>query len=646
MVQVITKMHHRANHHGGVFVIGAGGHAKVIVRTLQELGREVKAIFDDDTDLHGSSLFGAPIVGCLAKAHELGHVPGVIAIGDNTRRREIADELDLDWITLVHPRAFVDPMAKLGRGTVVMAGATVQPCAVLGDHVIVNTNASVDHDCRIGDFVHISPGVNLGGGVAIRARACIGLGAVILEGRIIGARQHHWRRSRGDSKHPSRRGGDRSACEADPKPDQTRTLHREHLNVDKTIHKTAECNARWAGCIVPRRCASRDARPRVYLSAPHMSAHERALLLDAFDSNWIAPLGPHVDALEREFAQRIGTPHAVALSSGTASLHLALLLLGVQPGDKVLTSTLTFAATANAIRYAGAEPVFIDSDEKSWNMDPELLAEELEASYRRGETIKTVLVVDVLGQCADYEPILKTCRFYGIPVIEDAAEALGATYQGRQAGTFGDVGCFSFNGNKIITTSGGGMLATGRQDWAERARFLATQARDPAPHYEHSQLGYNYRLSNLLAAVGRGQLQVLTDRVERRRANFEYYRQALSGVPGIRLMPELAQGRSTRWLTCIVVDPDEFGATREDIRLALERENIEARPLWKPMHLQPLYAGFRSVGGAVSERLFERGLCLPSGSALTPEDLGRVMATLLAVPRVPTRSQPPIPVLR
>lgn len=390
-----------------------------------------------------------------------------------------------------------------------------------------------------------------------------------------------------------------------------------------------------SACDVSHRNATRPAAtgPRVYLSAPHVSPRERALLLDAFDSNWIAPLGPHVDGFEREFAQWVGASHAAALSSGTAALHLALLLVGANPGDRVLTSTLTFAASANAIRYVNAEPVFIDSEPKSWNMDPELLAEELERAYRRGGRIKAVLVVDILGQCADYEPILKTCRFYGVPVIEDAAEALGATYLGRQAGTFGDIGCFSFNGNKIITTSGGGMLVTGRQDWADRARFLATQARDPAPHYQHSQLGYNYRMSNLLAAVGRGQLQVLADRIERRRANFHFYEQALSGVPGVTFMPEPAAGRSTRWLTCILVDPDEFGASREDIRLALDRENIESRPLWKPMHMQPLYAGCRSVGGAVAEQLFERGLCLPSGSALTPEELSRVVETLLATPR-------------
>jgi dTDP-4-amino-4,6-dideoxygalactose transaminase len=356
-----------------------------------------------------------------------------------------------------------------------------------------------------------------------------------------------------------------------------------------------------------------------------MSEHERALLLEAFDSNWIAPLGPQVDALEREFAEAIDAPQAVALSCGTAALHLALLLLRVGPGDEVLTSTLTFAATANAITYVGATPVFIDSDRETWNMDPNLLAEELGACAKRGRLPKAVVVVDLYGQCADFEPILEICQRYGVPVIEDAAEALGASYMGRAAGNFGAIGCFSFNGNKIITASGGGMLVSAEQEFCEKARFLATQARDPAPHYEHSHIGYNYRMSNLLAAVARGQLRVLEDRVTRRRANFDFYQSALGDLPGIHFMPEPPGFRSTRWLTCITVDPDAFGATREDIRLALERENIESRPVWKPMHLQPVFRDCRVRGGAVSEALFRDGLCLPSGSSLTEADLTRVV---------------------
>lgn len=369
-------------------------------------------------------------------------------------------------------------------------------------------------------------------------------------------------------------------------------------------------------------------KARIYMSPPHMGASERELLLEAFDSNWIAPLGPHVDAFEREFAAIVGCEHAVALSSGTAALHLSLILAGIQPGDEIATSTLTFVATANAVRYVGANPVFIDSQASDWNLDPNLLEEELAAASKRGKPIKAVLAVDILGQCAAYEPLQEICARFGIPLIEDAAEGLGASYRGRPAGTFGEFGAFSFNGNKIITTSGGGMLVTQNAELAQRARFLATQARDPVPHYEHSVVGYNYRLSNLLAAVGRGQLRVLAERVAKRRANFDYYHQHLSDIPGIDWMPEPADCFSTRWLTCITVDPKITGVSREEIRLALEADNIEARAVWKPLHRQPAYQDCRARGGAVSERLFENGLCLPSGSSLSEDDLARITAII------------------
>ncbi len=370
---------------------------------------------------------------------------------------------------------------------------------------------------------------------------------------------------------------------------------------------------------------------RIYLSPPHMSRHERGLLLDAFDSNWVAPLGPHVDAFEREFAEKIGVRAAAALSSGTAALHMALAIIGVDSDDEVVTSTLTFAATANAISYQRAKPIFIDSERQTWNMDPDLLATELRAAARRGKLPKAVIVVDIYGQCADYDAIVEICGRYDVPIVEDAAEALGATYRGRPAGTFGAIGCFSFNGNKIITTSGGGMLTSNRPDYAQKARFLATQARDAAPHYQHSTIGYNYRMSNLLAAVGRGQLDMLDDRVARRRANFEFYRKTLGSLPGIAFMPEHTVGQSTRWLTCMTIEPEEFGTDREEVRLALDRQNIEARPVWKPMHLQPIFSGCRMRGGAVSEELFEHGLCLPSGSSLTEEDQLRVVNTIRSV---------------
>lgn len=372
---------------------------------------------------------------------------------------------------------------------------------------------------------------------------------------------------------------------------------------------------------------------RIYLSPPHMGEDERKLLLDAFDSNWIAPLGPHVDAFEREVASKVGVQHAAALSSGTAALHLALRILGVGHGDEVIASTLTFSATVNPVVYEGATPVFVDAEPRSWNLDPGLLEEELAACAKRGKLPKAVIAVDLYGQCADYDRIRSACARYDVPLVEDAAEALGATYRGRHAGTFGAMGVFSFNGNKIITTSGGGMLVSDRKDWIEKARFLATQARDPAPHYQHSQLGFNYRLSNLLAAVGRGQLRVLDERVARRRAINAVYRRLLEGTPGITFMPEAAEGRANCWLTCITVDPAVFGATREEIRLQLDRKDIEARPLWKPMHLQPVFSGCRARGGGVAAKLFEDGLCLPSGSSLTDAQVAEIAGVISSMRR-------------
>jgi pyridoxal phosphate-dependent aminotransferase EpsN len=364
---------------------------------------------------------------------------------------------------------------------------------------------------------------------------------------------------------------------------------------------------------------------RTYLSPPDVGSEERLLLLDAFDSGWIAPLGPHVDAFEREFAKYVGVPHAVALSSGTAALHLALQILNVARGAQVLTSTMTFAATANAITYVGATPAFVDVSRDTWNLDPDLLEQELERHSRNGKQVAAVVSVDLYGQCADYGRITDICARFGVPLVEDAAEALGATYSGISAGTFGECAAFSFNGNKIITTSGGGMLVSHRKDIVTRARHLATQARDSAPHYQHSDIGYNYRLSNLLAALGRGQLKSLPGKLTRRRAVNEAYRDSLSQLPGIDFMPEAGYGRSNCWLTCVTVDPALFGASREDIRLALEAENIESRPLWKPMHLQPVFNACPVVGGSVAEELFERGLCLPSGSSLTRADQSRII---------------------
>jgi dTDP-4-amino-4,6-dideoxygalactose transaminase len=372
---------------------------------------------------------------------------------------------------------------------------------------------------------------------------------------------------------------------------------------------------------------------RVFLSPPDVGDEERRLLLDAFDSNWIAPLGPHVDAFEADMAARIGVADALALTSGTAALHLGLLLLGVGPGDDVLVPTQTFVATANVVTYLGARPVLVDSHPDTWTLDPALLAAELADRARDNRLPRAVVTVDLYGQCADYDPILAACAEYGVPVLADAAEALGATYGGKPAGSFGAAGVFSFNGNKIITTSGGGMLVSNDIALIDRARYLSTQARQPVVHYEHTDIGFNFRLSNLLAAVGRGQLRGLDERMARRRAINERYRAALAGLPGIDFMPYAPYGEPNYWLTCILVDPGAFGATHEDIRLALEALDIESRPTWKPLHLQPVYAEAPTVGGAVAASIYDRGLCLPSGSRLAVADLDRVTTTIGALAR-------------
>jgi dTDP-4-amino-4,6-dideoxygalactose transaminase len=373
---------------------------------------------------------------------------------------------------------------------------------------------------------------------------------------------------------------------------------------------------------------------RIYLSPPDLRTSERSLVAAAIDGNWVAALGPDVDAFSSELAARCGVAAAAAVSSGTAALHLALLLAGVGPGDAVLAATLTFAASVNPVRYLDGIPAFIDVDASTWTLDPELLEQDLLDRAKTGRLPKAVVAVDLYGQCADYERIEQSCAAYDVTLIEDAAEALGSTAFGRPAGSFGGFGVLSFNGNKIITTGGGGALLSDDAHAIERARFYATQARDPAPHYQHSQIGYNYRLSNLLAALGRGQLETLEQRVDARRAIFTRYEAALGDLPGVAFMPEAPYGRSNRWLTTLTVDPDAFGATREDVRLALEGADIECRPLWKPMHLQPVYADCACVGGAVAEGLFEHGLCLPSGSSLTPSEQNRVVDVVRGTCRV------------
>ncbi|SNC67996.1 pyridoxal phosphate-dependent aminotransferase EpsN [Hymenobacter gelipurpurascens] len=368
---------------------------------------------------------------------------------------------------------------------------------------------------------------------------------------------------------------------------------------------------------------------RIFLSPPHLGRHELNYLHKAIEDNWVAPAGPNLDGFERDICEFTGAPHCVALTSGTAAIHLGLRLLGVGPGDEVLCPSFTFVATANPILYLGATPVFVDSEADTWNICPERLREAIEDRMRQGRKPKALILVHLYGMPAKLSEIVALAAEYTIPVLEDAAEALGSRFDGRPLGTFTQVGVFSFNGNKILTTSGGGALVTNDKQWAQRTRFWATQAKDEAPYYQHSDMGYNYRLSNLLAGIGRGQMELLEDRVKKRREIYLWYKNNLQDIPGLILsQTEPTGSRSNRWLTTVLLDPAQTSTTPEELRLHLETHNVESRPLWKPLHLQPLYATAPMYGGPVCEQLFAQGLCLPSGSSLSEADLHRIASAI------------------
>lgn len=365
---------------------------------------------------------------------------------------------------------------------------------------------------------------------------------------------------------------------------------------------------------------------KIWLSLPHMGGGEQDFVKQAFDSNWVAPLGPNVEGFELDIASFLNSQsHVSVLSSGTAAIHLALILLGVQPGDEVICQSMTFSASANPILYLGATPIFIDSERDTWNMDPELLEVAIKDRICKGKKPKAIIPVHLYGMPAKMDQIMAIAGEYEIPVVEDAAEALGSSINNQKCGTFGEIGVLSFNGNKIITTSGGGALVSKNPTYVKEATFLATQARDPAPHYQHSKIGYNYRLSNISAGIGRGQMEVLPLRIKQRRDNFSYYTEELKDSPGITFLDEPDGYHSNRWLTTILVNAENTGVSREDIRLKLEMENIESRPLWKPMHLQPIFKDCPFYGTGVAQQLFNNGLCLPSGSNLTGTQLSRVV---------------------
>ena len=370
---------------------------------------------------------------------------------------------------------------------------------------------------------------------------------------------------------------------------------------------------------------------RIFLSSPHMSGGEMKYINEAFDQNWVAPLGPNVDAFEVSLAQYCSVKHAAALNSGTAAIHLALIILGINPGDEVLVSSFTFSATVNPIVYLGATPILIDSESGTWNMDTELLEKAIQERKAQdsGHRVKAIIVVHLYGMPANMDRIMEIANQYQIPVIEDAAEALGSRYMGNPVGSFGKMAILSFNGNKIITTSGGGALLSNDKDLIAKARFLATQSRDKAPHYQHSQIGYNYRMSNVLAGIGRGQMEVIDDRVKRRREIFSFYKENLGKHDGIEFTEEPGEAYfSNRWLTTVLIDPQKTDITSEELQVRLEKDNIETRPLWKPMHLQPVFESCPSFVNGTSEYLFSKGLCLPSGSNMSDEDIHRIISSI------------------
>ena len=572
-----------------MIVYGAGGHAKVVIETLEASQQAVEKVYDDDirkTSVLNHKVFHGYDNQVMPQS------PLVIAIGNNKIRKMIAENLSHQAGMVLHPNAKVSPYATVGSGTVVFNAAIVQPHAAIGRHAIINTSAIVEHDCKIGDYCHVAPRATLCGEVSVGEGTLIGAGAVILPGVKIG----NWAVI-----------GAGCVIKKDV-PDQTVVKFSEPMQQISAKTPFQE--------------------KHIYLSPPHLGENERKYVEEVFASNWIAPQGDAIEQFEKSICQSAGAAGAVALNSGTAALHLALILLGIEEGDEVICPTFTFAATAHPILYQKARPVFIDCDLSCWNIDIKHLEEAIKSRIKKGKKPKAIIGVHNYGMPVDMDALLSLAQKYEIPLIEDAAEAVGSTYRGQYTGTFGAIGVYSFNGNKIVTTGGGGALLSANPGLIEKAKFLATQARDPFPYYQHSVVGYNYRMSNVLAAIGNGQLEKLSERVNQRRAVFDYYKSQLSEIPNIRFQKEIGNGRSNRWLSCIVFEEKEAPAKVKKIKKALEEASIEARYLWKPLHTQPVFKGCLYFGSSVAEKLFNQGLCLPSGSSLTTEQLNRIISII------------------
>ncbi|SMC99439.1 sugar O-acyltransferase, sialic acid O-acetyltransferase NeuD family [Chryseobacterium sp. YR221] len=580
-----------------MYLYGASGHGKVVAEVAEECGYNIKAYIDENLSKH--KILNYPVI------HEIPpfDIDVFISIGNNKLRKKIVSQNEqFNYATLLHPKAIISKRLQIGEGTIVMPGVTINAAADIGKHCIINTNASVDHDCIIEDFVHISPNAALAGNVIVGEGTHIGTGASVIQGIKIG----EW-------------------C----------TIGAGAVIInDVPAGSTVVGNP---GKIIKSRSLkiqnSKNMKSKIWLSSPHMGGNELKYVKEAFDSNWVAPLGPNVDGFEQDLEIFLSEDVKIAaLSAGTAALHLALIECNVSHGDEVICQSMTFSASANPIVYLGANPVFIDSEKDTWNMCPVALQEAIEDRMAKGKKPKAIIVVNLYGMPAKMDEILSIANKYDIPLIEDGAESLGSKYKGKACGTFGRFGILSFNGNKIITTSGGGALVCHTDEDKEKTVFLSTQARDNAPHYQHSEIGYNYRMSNISAGVGRGQMEVLDDRIEGRRKMHDFYCEICKNIEGVKVFSEPnSDFYSNHWLSVITIDETKTSKSYEDLRLAFLSENIESRPIWKPMHLQPIFEDAPYYGGKVAEDLFGKSLCLPSGSNLSEDDKKRIAKVMVEV---------------
>ncbi len=587
-----------------IAIVGAGGLGRetaCCLRALNENGAawNLVGFFDDGLPAGTANEYGR-VLGTVDDLNNWKEpLSVVLAIASPTVLQRISGLLDnplLDFPNIIAPdaRFFDRDGVTMGRGNVVGFGHTFSCHVTMGDFNLFSCGSLIGHDVAMGSWNAVTNGCKISGAVTMGDANFLGAASVVLPGKTLGS--------------------------------------RVTLGANSTLTRDALEPGTYAGCpavLKKALSAAPDAqkKPTIWLSLAQTGEEEERFVREAFTSQWVTTVGPNVDAFERELEEYLGEGHVIALASGTSALHLGLLMLGVGPGDEVLCQSMTFAASANPIVYQGASPVFVDSEENTWNMSPEKLEEAIQDRIRQtGRTPRAIIPVDLYGMPADMDAILDLATRYGIPVLEDAAEALGSEYRGKKCGTFGAFGAFSFNGNKIITTSGGGALLCPDEESRDKVKFYATQARDQAPHYQHSHIGYNYRLSNVCAGIGRGQMRSLPAFLAKRRAIHAEYRERLAHIPGLTLLENPGAGYDSNfWLTCVLVDPEEAGFDREELRLALQKAAVETRPLWKPMHLQPVFRACPYYGTGVSDRLFDRGLCLPSGVALQSDDMNRIL---------------------